>query len=111
MLVFGAASAASEPVYTCEPALPTYCQNIHLGCAGRTNRPTSDFQIADGGIAFSDGARWRVSTNRSHSGVVFRRRETNDWIRIDNDLRFSQRLYAPRGPLMAFGTCEKKSGS
>lgn len=104
LIVSTGAAAAAES--RCAPALPVFCANVHVGCAGRTTRPTSGFLLGDGVIAFDDGAVWTVTSETSGSGDVYRRTGAPDWIRVDPEGRFSQRVYLERGPVMAYGVCE-----
>lgn len=100
--------------YSCEPALPVFCRNIHVGCAGATKMRTSTFEVviagADARITFagSDTAiHGRVSDSRD---LVIRLRNSRDWIRIQRDKRFSHRIYRKRGAAMSFGTCARETG-
>jgi hypothetical protein len=106
----GCGAEARATAVHCRPALPVFCANVHVGCAGRTTLPTQPFTISALGtsakIDFADGERWIAGTSVSQSGTVYRNQNSNDWIRIDPEGRFSQRVYRPRGPLMAYGTCE-----
>lgn len=106
VVLIATAVVAEADEVRCTPALPVFCANVHVGCSGRTEMPTQGFMTGDGQILFDDGAIWRVDIAVSDSGVVYRREEARDWIRIDPDGRFSQRVYRARGPVMTYGVCE-----
>lgn len=103
----GANAEAAE--VKCAPALPVFCANVHVGCAGRTAVATHGFKItlsgSDALIAFADGRNWVADVTSSSSGAVYRQRGSRDWIRIDPKGFFSQRVYRARGPMMSYGTC------
>ncbi len=45
----------AQPHYTCRPALPFFCRNIHVGCSGATTIPTSSIGISiRGATAYLD---------------------------------------------------------
>ncbi len=102
LTISGGANAAD---LRCTPTLPVFCANVHVGCAGRTTLPTHGFAIAADQIAYDDGTVWDVTRASSDSGDVYRRKGARDWIRVDPEGRFSQRVYLGRGPVMAFGVC------
>lgn len=97
----------------CRPALPFYCANIHVGCAGRSNLPTEPFTLAyaSAGMIHRDGKPPRVvSVRSSATGTVFRPVDTRDWIRVEtagkpDDFAYSQRIYRNGKALMARGIC------
>ena len=68
--------------------------------------PTSGFVLGAERVAFDDGAIWDVVVTSTDSGDVYRRQALRDWIRVDPEGRYSQRVYLERGPAMAFGLCE-----
>ena len=97
----------------CRPALPFYCANIHVGCAGRSRVPTAPFTLA-----FADGATIHrdrevpqaASVTHSTSGTVVRPDGSLDWIRVQvtkdkESFAFSQRIYQKGRALMTHGTC------
>ena len=98
-------STATAANLRCSPALPVFCANVHVGCAGRTALPTLAFTITAEGVVFEDGSRWGADASVTESGTVYRRKGSRDWIRIDTAGACSQRMYRKAGPVMAYGTC------
>ena len=99
--------------YLCRPALPAFCQNIHVGCSGATNIPTSIVRITiSGPIAQLDfegsqtSARGRISQGRD---LVIRIIGRRDWLRIEQDGRYSHRIYRNGGAAMSYGLCDQAS--
>lgn len=100
--------------YSCEPALPVFCRNVHVSCAGATRIRTAAFEIVITGtealvtFAGSDTPiRGRVSAGRD---LIIRLHNSRDWIRIQRDKRFSHRIYRKRGAAMSIGACAGKVG-
>ena len=91
----------------CTPALPFYCGNIHVGCAGRSTRETSSFEISDQAVTFEDAEEWEISLTTDRDALILRRTGSNDWIRIEQDERFSLRRYVKGHALMTRGTCRQ----
>lgn len=91
----------------CAPMFPRYCANIHVGCAGRSDVPTATFllRLEDGyaEVRPEGAAPWRAPYAASHSGRVARR--GMGWLRVDPDLRFSERIYVDGQALMSAGAC------
>ncbi len=96
-------------VLRCEPALPNFCANIHVGCAGRSKLPTVPFIAAfhpkGVHIAFDDGTGWAVDVSGNGRYTLLRHRGSKDWVRIEKDGRFSQRIYREGGAQMTRGAC------
>ena len=111
-MVFGASAPAQqaelEPL-ACTPALPFYCENIHVGCAGRSELATLPFRVTPtetGAEVTADGQEAvpaRVARDRS--GFVLRLDSSRDWIRIEGDGRYSTRIYRDDVALMTRGAC------
>ena len=97
-------SLLAAALLSCVPALPFYCANIHIGCAGRTRTETEAFQISDQRVQFQGGEVWQIQTTPDREAEILRRIEHSDWIRIESDGRFSLRRYAPAA-MMTRGTC------
>ena len=103
--------AADDNVFRCEPALPFYCGNIHIGCAGRSKLPTEPFDLTleppDAVVTLSDGETMRTpvvfSFRKEDAVMIFR--DDRDWIRIEPDGVYSQRIYRKGGALMTRGVC------
>ena len=103
-----AAPAAAES-YRCQPALPFYCANIHVGCAGRSRRPGEAFVLRiDGEIAaarFASGHEADMSVHRDARATVLRDRTTTDWVRLLPDGTFVHRIQSLKPALMMRGRC------
>ena len=109
---YSAAARAHEippGVLSCTPALPNFCANVHVGCAGRSKLRTSGFDVlvhkGRASVTFSNGTGWVAKTARSRGALILRRHGDQGWIRIETDGRFSQRIYVKGAALMAYGTC------
>ncbi|MEM1299571.1 MAG: hypothetical protein AAGH68_09855 [Pseudomonadota bacterium] len=90
---------------SCVPALPFYCGNIHVGCAGRTRVQTQAFTVSDGDVRFEDGGKWVIRETRDRDARIFWREGARDWIRIEADGRFSLRRYIRGRAAMTRGRC------
>lgn len=100
---------AESVVYRCEPAISHYCQNIHIGCAGRSKRKTTPFEVhIDGSLAVlrrgdkSNG----VMMSKKNGEIVLRDPETGNWVRILKNRTYAERLQSAKPALMARGDCE-----
>lgn len=95
----------------CEPVYPVFCQNVHVGCAGRSSLPTNGFLItveANGvDVVFDGGEAWMVQAPELKGERVIRKSDSRDWIRIDRRDRFSHRIYRKGTAFMAFGKCTR----
>ena len=97
----------------CRPALPFFCANIHVGCAGRSKLPTEAFTLAyaDAGMIHRDGKPPRMmSVQLSETSTVLRLVGSRDWIRVEtvgkqDGFAYSQRIYRNGKALMARGIC------
>ncbi len=103
------ATETSTPDYQCQPTLPVFCRNIHVGCSGRTPIATAPMAIIIRGAAahltFADGqppARGQVT---SGGDLVIRLTGSRDWIRIEPDGRYSHRIYRSGRAAMGYGIC------
>ena len=99
--------AAGLIALNCTPALPFYCENIHVGCAGRTRIRTEAFEISNRQVDFEDGEVWEIRSTPDREAIIHRRSGRKDWIRIEPDGTFSLRRYAPRA-MMTRGMCRPK---
>ena len=109
--VFTAGVAAAKdapPDLACTPALPHFCANIHVSCAGRSRRPTRAFTLTlrDGAALarFEDGETARLGRSDGDMGMVLRADGVGGYIRVMGD-RFSQRIYVNGQALMTRGRC------
>ena len=98
-------SLLAAALLSCVPALPFYCRNIHVGCAGRTRIETSGFIAEDGSVAFEDGTVWPVRVQPSDGATILWRMDSRDWIRIEANGRFSLRRYRKMQAMMTYGDC------
>jgi len=94
----------------CVPLFPVFCANVHVSCAGRSAVETHPFTVrisrAGTVIEVEGQDAYPVSTAMSRSGVVLRPELTRDWVRIDPEMNFSQRIYRGGTALMSIGTCK-----
>ena len=97
-------SMLAAAILSCVPALPFYCANIHVGCAGRTTTPTHAFTIRENTAIFDNEDVWTVRSRQDREATILFRDEHRDWIRIEADGRFSLRRYAPDA-MMTRGKC------
>lgn len=110
-VAIGAVSAAAQTnadVLYCEPAISHYCQNIHIGCSGRSKRKAASFEVhLDGAKAFvrRGDTQTDVVVTKQNGEIVLRDPATGNWIRILKDRAYAERLQAERPALMARGTC------
>ena len=105
-----AAGADAVPQrYDCEPVRPVFCRNIHLGCAGKTDIPTSPFRVSiTDGLArlHFEGPEPPLQGRVSGSGdLIIRPDDSRSWIRIQRDGRYSHRIYPDREAAMSQGIC------
>ena len=90
---------------SCVPALPFFCGNIHVGCAGRTRIETHPFDIQEGSVHFADGTVWPVRAQTNSGATILWRQDSTDWIRVEADGRFSLRRYRKGQAMMTRGSC------
>ena len=105
---FTSAAQADANVLYCEPAISHYCQNIHIGCSGRSKRKAVSFEVhLDGAKAFvrRRDAQTDVVVTKQNGEILLRDPATGNWIRILKDRTYAERLQAERPALMARGTC------
>ncbi|MEM7745120.1 MAG: hypothetical protein AAF409_15550 [Pseudomonadota bacterium] len=102
----------------CRPALPFYCANIHIGCAGRSKLATEPFSLSFNVYAalHREGhAPVPLSVTHSDGVSVFRAFAGPDWVRVVRRegydvFDFSQRIYRAGSALMTRGTCRHSPG-
>ena len=109
LAVLVAAAPATAETYRCEPALPFYCANIHVGCAGRSRRPGEAIVLRMDGEAasarFASGQEVELSVHREARAVVLFDRKSRDWIRLSPDGTFVHRVQSREPALMMRGRC------
>ena len=108
----GAAAAADTMQgFACRPTLPVFCRNIHVGCSGVTEIPTAAFDVAVAGETARlevEGREAALTGRVFGSGdLVIRLEAGRDWIRIQEDGRFSHRIYRNGHAAMSYGTCRR----
>ena len=112
-LLFSGVSVLSTNAETirCEPAYPVFCQNVHIGCAGRTSLPTDGFSVIvaanEVNVIFDGGDKWTAQAPEREGERVIRKSNSRDWIRIDHKDIFSHRIYRKGKALMAYGKCTR----
>lgn len=115
-LAFWFGGVAAHPlqaqVLDCQPALPFYCANIHVGCSGKSRLATAQITLLfhSNGVEVSMGsADWLARASRHNGYIVLRPLEGGrDWIRLQRNGQFSQRIYRFGGALMTRGKCKKR---
>ena len=110
-VIVGAVSSTAQAdatVLHCKPAISHYCQNIHIGCSGRSKRKAASFEVhLDGAKAFvrRGDTQTDVAVAKRNGEIVLRYPATGNWIRILTNRTYAERLQAERPALMARGTC------
>ena len=97
----------------CAPALPKFCANIHVGCAGRSRIETWPFRLVfnDTSVLHREGFDpVHLDVTFGEQDAVFRLPGSRDWIRIllsdgKDRMIFSQRICRNGQALMTRGTC------
>ncbi|MEM7405104.1 MAG: hypothetical protein AAF458_07405 [Pseudomonadota bacterium] len=120
----GSDLAASESArrLVCEPELPFYCHNIHVGCSGRSRLRTSALRVdkspGDVRITAADGyphlaplssASWVASIRHQPRELLYKL-PGQGYLRVEADGRFSHRLYWRRTAWMTYGQCRFEPG-
>ena len=98
-------SLLAAVVLNCIPALPFYCANIHVGCAGRTTIATQRFTVERDIITFGDATIWKIRRQTDRDADILWHKGHRDWIRVEADGRFSLRRYDSGSPMMTRGHC------
>lgn len=104
-------ASAAEISFSCRPALPVFCGNIHVACAGATTIETRPFEVTIAGTAarvvFERADRPSKGRVSGSGDLVIRLENSRDWIRIQEDDRYSHRIYRAGGTAMSYGTCRR----
>lgn len=102
---------ARDGTLSCRPALPFFCRNIHVGCAGRSRIATFDFTVT------LDGKRARVQPAsagaETHTApiewaedyAIVWLRPARDYLKITGEGTFSMRHYTRGTAYMSYGAC------
>ncbi len=109
MFSIGSSDAIADELFRCKPLYPVFCHNIHVGCAGRTAVPARAFSVSRQGgkasVTFDDGSRWWADVEEANGDTILMRIGSQNWIRIEDNGRFSYRVYSDVNALMALGQC------
>ena len=104
--------ASAAPVIEkleCRPALPFYCQNIHVGCAGRSKIRTPILKInltaSQAAVSSDDGQTVDMVARTARGDTVLFDESSGNWIRLLANGTYAQRIHTRRGALMTRGTC------
>jgi hypothetical protein len=101
----------------CQPALPFFCRNIHVGCSGRTEVKTFPFKLransSRGWIesrSDTSGIRnlyenGRVDWGEGDSYVILRPQGKEGYIKLLANGRYSFRHYVQDVGIMSHGQC------
>ncbi len=102
---------------SCRPVLPYYCENIHIGCAGRTTISARPFTLAveEDRVSLIYQARGSQTTDPVRAGriafadelsyAIVRLGPSADYVRINADGTYSFRLYLRGLGNMSYGSC------
>lgn len=106
---------------SCQPALPQFCSNVHVSCAGQTSIATFAFKLraqrTQGALEVSTGesvgshelaapfAQSQLTWAAGGEDVLFTPSRGPGYLRLLADGRFSLRLYQGEAGIMAYGRC------
>lgn len=100
---------AGEVTLRCTPELSHFCANIHVGCAGRSKVAALAFELRRDGehatLHPERGPAQRAIVTWSSADLIFWNEGSRDWLRLEPDGRYSQRIYLAGRALMARGRC------
>jgi hypothetical protein len=112
------AAAPRAVAVECEPALPVFCQNIHVGCAGPTDLRTFSFKLrVAAGRAWIEAGPEAADFQRQYSDahvewgdadayVLLLPRGRSGYIKLMADGSFSFRHYPDDTGVMSYGRCQ-----
>lgn len=100
----------------CEPALPHFCANVHVSCAGRSTLETFAFTIRAGrtqGMLEAEAASEvaqhfadaRVHWEAGSAYVILEPRHGPGYVKLLDEGGFVLRYYRREAGLMAYGSC------
>jgi hypothetical protein len=101
----------------CRPALPSFCRNLHVACAGQTSIQAFAFKLkaarAEGTIEYAPEAdnvlvqyeHGRIEWDRDGAYAILLPPQGSGYIKLLSDGSYSFRYYAPQGPVMSVGRC------
>ena len=102
---------------SCEPWLPVFCSNIHVSCSGPTSIKTFPFTLratrthgsiesaADTAGMTEQYENGRVEWSEEEGYVILRPHQTNGYIKMLADGRYSFRHYLQHDGTMSHGLC------
>ena len=105
-------------VVSCQPALPYFCENVHVRCSGRTSVPTFPFRLR---VAGSTGSlepasaaeevqrlyqNAAVEWSKDDDYVVLSPRASNGYLKVLSDGKYIFRLYVQSVGVMSLGYCK-----
>lgn len=105
-------------VVTCRPALPYFCENVHVRCSGRTSVPTFPFRLrvtgSTGSLEPASAAEEVelqyenaiVEWSRDDDYVVLSPRASNGYLKILSDGKYIFRHYVQSVGVMSLGYCK-----
>lgn len=126
LLWTNAAGATSEAVTdtldhtrtaACTPAMKRFCENIHIGCSGRSRIPAVPFVITlEGDLARLKTAApatrsamlprtGSINWADHHAYLIVRFRPGADYLKIKSDGSYSYRHYNRGKAYMSYGRC------
>jgi hypothetical protein len=101
----------------CQPALPYFCSNLHVACAGQTSMKAFAFKLksvqAQGTIESAPDPdnvllqydNGRIEWDRDGAYALLIPPQGSGYIKLLSDGSYSVRHYAPRGAVMSIGRC------
>ena len=111
------AELARRGTATCVPARAFFCENIHVGCSGRSTIPTVSFDIAikgehawlkqtaDTGEPTMAPRSGPIEWENDDAYVIVWLRPRPDYLKISSDGRYSFRHTSRGTAIMSNGTC------
>lgn len=107
-----ATARADGAAFTCRPALPFFCRNVHVSCSGVTAIRTSVFKVQvfaeDASVHFAGKPSPDAAGISRGKDLIIRLTGTKDWIRIEPGNRYSHRIYRGGRAAMSYGVCEQE---
>ena len=118
-IVVAPSAANSAQLWMCQPALPVFCKNMHVGCSGHTKLPTARIQVhiqagrarllradPDQPLSRMAPVAGNVTRDASRDSYTLIRFESpNGYLKILPDGTFSFRTYIAHQGAMAVGVC------
>ena len=111
------AKLATTGMVSCQPAMPVFCRNIHVSCAGPSALKAFPFDLratrAEGSIESASDttgmakryARARIEWDAAGEYVLLRPQEGNGYVKLLADGSYSFRHYEKEAATMSRGHC------